>query len=42
MRESEVEIEERLLRSPRTENCLGMQYFVGVTVLRPDAIYRGD
>jgi hypothetical protein len=42
MRENEVEIEERLLRSPRAENGLGMWYFVGVTVLRPDALHRGD
>jgi hypothetical protein len=40
MRESEAEIDEDLLRSPRAGNGLGMWYFVGVTVLRPDAIYR--
>jgi hypothetical protein len=42
MREDEIKIEDRFLGSPRAENRLRMWYFVGVTVLRPDAIYRGD
>jgi hypothetical protein len=42
MRENEIKIEDRFLGSPRAENGLWMWYFVGVTVLRSDVIYRGD